>query len=203
MAGDIVPLIAPDTGAQNRRALLALIRKMQLAHNSIARCRKPVIAAISGWCIGGAIDLITACDIRVASADAKFSIRETKLAMVADMGTLARLPSIVGQGFARELAFTGEDFDASRALQIGLLNSVHETPEAMLAAARNLATRIAKNSPLVVQGVKEIFNAQSERDAHESLEAVAVWNAAFLPSKDLNEAIGAFLEKREPVFTGE
>ncbi len=201
MAGVLAPLIGSDAGARERRQLLQLIRDMQHTHDAVARCTKPVIAAIGGWCIGGAIDLITACDIRLASSDAKFSIRETRLAMVADVGTLARLPGIINEGALRELAFSGDDFDAARALQLGLVSQVTADQPALFAAARALATRIAKNSPHTVQGVKEVLNTQREKRARESLETVALWNAAFLPSADLLEAMGAFMEKREPTFS--
>ncbi|MER2561743.1 MAG: crotonase/enoyl-CoA hydratase family protein [Myxococcaceae bacterium] len=203
MAGELMGLLQPEGGAKARQQLLATIRRMQEANTAVARCRKPVIAAVSGWCIGGGVDLITACDVRLASADAKFSVREVKLAMVADVGTLARLPAIVGQGVARELALTGDDFDAARALRIGLVNEVLPSKAELLMHARAMAARMAKNSPLVLGGIKEVMNAQSEATARESLATVALWNSAFLPSKDLLEAMGAFLEKREPTFTGE
>jgi enoyl-CoA hydratase len=202
MAGDLAPLLAPEATAADRAGLLDTIRRMQEANTAVARCSKPVIAAIAGWCIGGGVDLITACDVRLASREARFSVREVKLAMVADVGTLARLPALVGQGAARELAFTGDDFDAARAQQLGLVSAVYDTPAALLEAARAMAARIAKNPPLVVQGIKQVLNAQSETLAAQSLSTVAVWNAAFLPSADLREAIAAFLEKREPRFTG-
>lgn len=202
MAGALAPLMAPDARAADRRELLATIRRMQLAQTAVARCRKPVIAAIHGWCIGGGVDLVTACDVRLCSADATFSVREVRLAIVPDVGTLARLPAIVGQGVARELALAGDDVDAARAARIGLVNEVYPTPDALFEAARALAGRMARNSPLVVQGVKEVMNASSERDAAHSLETVALWNAAFFPSEDLQEAIAAFLQKRPPVYTG-
>jgi len=104
---------------------------------------------------------------------------------------------------ARELAFTGDDFDAARALRIGLVNEVYDTQAALLDAARAMAVRIAKNSPLVTRGIKEVMNASSEVQAAHSLATVALWNSAFLPSKDLLEAMAAFLEKREATFTGE
>ena len=202
MAGELAPSLAPTAGAAERTQLLHVIRRMQEAISCVARCSKPVIAAVHGWCIGGAVDLITACDIRRCSADAKFSVREVKLAMVADVGTLARLPQIVGQGVARELAFTGDDVAAPRALRLGLVNEVFDTPAQLFEAALALAHRIAKNPPLVVQGIKQVLNATSERHARESLDTVALWNTAFLPSEDLQEAIGSFMEKREPKFQG-
>lgn len=203
MGAELGELLQPDGGAKARQKLFSAIKRLQDAHDAVARCRKPVIAAVSGWCIGGGVDLITACDIRLSSADAKFSVREVKLAMVADVGTLARLPQIIGQGHARELAFTGDDIGAQRAERIGLVNEVFDTQAQLLDAARALAARIAKNSPLVVGGIKHVLNAHSEKQAADSLATVALYNAAFLPSKDLLEAIGAFLEKREPKFTGE
>lgn len=203
MGAELAELLQPDGGAASRQRLLATIRRMQEANTAVARCRKPVIAAISGWCIGGGVDLVAACDVRLASADATFSVREVKLAMVADVGTLARLPAIIGQGHTRELAFSGDDVPAARALRIGLVNEVYESQAALLEGARSLARRMAQHSPLVLGGIKEVLNAQSEREARESLATVALWNAAFLPSKDLLEAMGAFLEKREPRFTGE
>ena len=203
MAGDLGELIQPEQSARARAKLLETIRKMQRANTAVAACKKPVIAAVSGWCVGGAVDLITACDVRLASKEAKFSVREVKLAMVADVGTLARLPQIVGQGVARELALTGDDFDAARALRVGLVNEVYETPAALFDAAKAMAARMAKNPPLTVQGIKQVLNFHSEQQAARSLEAVGLWNSAFLPSKDLAEAIGAFIEKREPRFSGE
>jgi enoyl-CoA hydratase len=202
MAGEIGAVLVGDAMARERTAFYATIQRLQGAITSVAECRKPVVAAVAGWCIGGGVDLITACDVRLASRDARFSVRETKLAMVADIGTLARLPRIVGEGHARLLALTGGDIDAARALRIGLVEDVYDDPASLFVAARELAAQIAKNPPLVVQGVKQVMNAASERAAAESLRTVALWNAAFLPSHDLREAMTAFAEKREPAFEG-
>ena len=150
---------------------------------------RPTIAAIHGWCIGGGVDLITAVDIRYASADAKFSVREVKLAIVADMGSLARLPQILSDGQLRELALTGKDIDAARAEKIGLVNEVFADAEATLAAAHATAAEIAANPPLTVHGVKEVLDQQRSA-VSASLRYVAAWNSAFLPSKDLTEGIG-------------
>src|SRR5207245_295356 len=114
--------------AGRRTAMLRELRRLQGSINAVADCPKPVLAAVHGYCIGGGIDLITACDIRLASADAIFSVRETKIAIVADLGTLQRLPGIVGRGHVAELAYTGKDVSAERAAEIGLVN--HVLPDA-------------------------------------------------------------------------
>jgi enoyl-CoA hydratase len=202
MAPALMELTAPDARAVVRTRLLAMIKRMQRTHNAVAACRKPVIAAVHGWCIGGGVDLITACDVRLASADARLSVREVKMAIVPDVGTLARLPAIIGQGAARELALTGDDIDAARALRLGLVNEVYPSHAELLAAARAMASRVAHNPPLTVQGIKQVMSFTSEREAALGLDAVALWNAAFFPSEDLQEAIAAFLEKRPPAFTG-
>ncbi|MGE0398859.1 MAG: crotonase/enoyl-CoA hydratase family protein [Kofleriaceae bacterium] len=202
MGADLGALMMPGGAAAERTKLYETITRMQRAITCVASCRKPVIAAIHGWCIGGGVDLATACDVRVCAADAKFSVREVRLAMVADVGTLARLPAIIGEGATRELAFTGDDIDAPRALRLGLVTEVLETNEALLAHARAMAARIAANPPLVVQGVKQVLNARSERVAEDSLRTVAMWNAAFLPSHDLGEAMAAFVQRRPPAFKG-
>jgi enoyl-CoA hydratase len=202
MGGELGSVIGGEALAKERTDFLVTIERLQRSISCVAACRKPVVAAIAGWCVGGGVDLIAACDVRICSADARFSVREVKLAMVADVGTLARLPAIVGQGHARLLALTGDDIDAARALRIGLVEDVHDTPAALFEGAGALARRIAANPPLVVQGIKQVLNASSERAAAESLRTVALWNTAFLPSHDLREAMTAFLEKRPPRFEG-
>jgi enoyl-CoA hydratase len=156
MLGDIGGTLAEDGGlAGARTRFLDRLRAMQRSLDAVAGCRKPVAAAVSGWCIGGGVDLLAACDVRYASRDARFSVREVKLAIVADMGSLQRLPAIIGDGHLRELALTGRDLDAARA-------------------------------PAVAAG----------------LRFVGAWNAAFLPSHDLTEALTAFTERRAPRFQG-
>jgi Delta3,5-Delta2,4-dienoyl-CoA isomerase len=180
------------------------VRALQDSVTSIATISVPVIAAIHGYCIGGGIDLVSACDIRLCSADAKFSIRETKIAIVADLGTLQRLPKIVSAGHVAELAYTGKDFDAARALAIGFVNAVHGgSAEDVLAAAYDLAGEIAANSPLAVRGTKAVLAANDGRTIDEGLEFVARWNTMYLQSNDLREAMMAFMEKRAPVFNGD
>lgn len=197
------PLLDGDALAAPRTGFLKELRTLQDAVGSVAGTRTPVIAAVSGWCIGGGVDLISAADIRLASADAKFSVREVKVAIVADLGSLQRLATIIGEGHLRELAFTGRNIDAARAERIGLVNDVHADQEAVLAAARRLAEEIAVNPPLVVQGIKDVLAANTEQQVAAGLRYVAAWNSAFLPSKDLGEAVQAFMQRREPEFKGE
>lgn len=201
------PLFGPLLGegkalARPRTNFLRHIREMQAAVTAVAECGKPVIAAISGWCIGGGLDLIAAVDVRLASADAKFSLREAKVAIVADIGSLHRLPGIIGEGHVRELAYTGKDIDAARAEKIGLVNDVYPDQEAALDAAHAMARDIAGNPPLVVQGIKDVLEQPKAGRVAEGLRYVSAWNAAFLPSEDLTEAIQAVFEKREPEFKG-
>ncbi len=202
MAPAMAPVLADKAQAAPRTDFHGVIRKMQNAITAVADCRKPVVAAVQGWCIGGAVDLISAADIRYASADAKFSVREVKVAMVADVGTLARLPRIIGDGHLRELALTGKDIDAARAEKIGLVNDVYADAEATLAAAHETAAAIAANPPLVVQGVKQVLDHTRKPAVDDSLRYVAAWNSAFLPSEDLGEAIAAVFQKRAPEFKG-
>ncbi|MEZ5151550.1 crotonase/enoyl-CoA hydratase family protein [Rhodococcus zopfii] len=202
MSGDIGKVLADKALAKPRTDFHAMVKRMQAAITAVADCRKPVVAAVQGWCIGGGVDLITAADIRYASADAKFSVREVKVGMVADVGSLARLPLIVGDGHTRELALTGKDIDAARAEKIGLVNEVFDDAEAALAAAHATAAEIAGNPPLVVHGIKDVLDHTRSPQVDDSLRYVAAWNAAFLPSEDLTEAISAVFEKRPPNFRG-
>jgi len=203
MAAELGPLIAGQQLAKGRARLLDLIRRLQDAVSRVESCRKPVLAAIHGWCIGGGLDLAAACDQRLCSREACFSLREARVAMVADLGSLQRLPHIIGEGHSRELAYTARDFDADHALRIGLVGEVLDDRDALLERARAIAGSIAKNPPLVVQGIKQVMNHARRRRTAEDLDYVAVWNSAFLQSHDLTEAMTAFMEKREPEFGGE
>lgn len=189
-------------GSAARTTMYGDIRRLQRAISTVADCPKPVIAAVHGWCLGGAVDLVTACDVRLAAADAVFSVRETKVAIIADVGTLQRLPRLIPAGHVAELVFTGKDVDASRAREIGLVNDVYEDAEATVAAARAMAVEIAANSPIAVQGSKAVLRASGEMSLEQGLDYVAVWNSAFLVSDDLREAMTAFMERRPPRFTG-
>jgi enoyl-CoA hydratase len=192
----------PTSMAARARSARREILRMQASVTSIADCPLPVIAAVHGYCIGGGVDVISACDIRLASADAIFSVRETKVAIVADLGSLQRLPHIIGKGHLAELAYTGKDIDAARAESMGLVNLVSPDPEAVVRDARAMAAEIAANSPLAVQGTKAVLTAGESRPVSDGLEFVAAWNAGFLASDDLTEAMTAFMEKRPGQFTG-
>ena len=202
MGGMLAPMLGGGL-AKERADFHTGLRAMQQAITAVADCRTPTIASIQGWCIGGGVDLISAVDIRYASADAKFSVREVKLAIVADVGSLARLPLILNDGHLRELALTGKDFDAARAEKIGLVNDVYADADACLAAAHATAAEIAANPPLVIQGIKDVLDEQRTARVAASLRYVAAWTSAFLPSRDLTEGIAAMFEKRAPEFTGD
>ncbi len=192
----------PQSMAGRAKSSRASILELQASVTSVADCPFPVIAAIHGYCIGGGVDLAAACDIRLASSDALLSVREAKVAIVADLGSLQRLPHIIGKGHLAELAYTGKDITAERAREIGLVNSVSADAVAVLAEARALAAEIAANSPLAVQGTKAVLAASEGKSVADGLEFVAAWNAGFLASDDLVEAMTAFMEKRPGEFTG-
>ena len=190
--------------ARSSAATYRAIRTMQDAITAVAELPVPVIAAVHGYCIGAGVDLISACDIRLSSSTAVFSVRETKVAIVADLGTLQRLPRLIGAGHVAELAFTGHDIDAARAATIGLVNRICGDGAAGVArAAQELAAEIAANSPLAVQGTKAVLAANEGRRVSEGLEFVAHWNTMYLQSNDLKEAMTAFIERRPAVFTGD
>ncbi len=190
--------------ATARAVTYEAVRTMQDSVSAIAALPFPVIAAVHGYCIGGGVDLISACDIRLCATNAIFSVREAKVAIVADLGTLQRLPKIISAGHMAELAFTGKDIDAQRAAAIGLVNSVHGDDDAgVLAASYAIAQEIAANSPLAVRGTKAVLAANDGKTVQEGLEFVARWNTMYLQSNDLKEAMTAFLEHRAPNFTGD
>jgi enoyl-CoA hydratase len=200
----LLATLQPGTGspAESNQQLYRTIRRLQRTASSLADSPKPVIGAIHGYCLGGGMALATGCDIRLASADTLFSVRETRMGLVADTGILQRLPAMIGPGHTAELAYTGKDIDADRARAIGLINEVFPDQDATLKAARDLAAEIAESSPLVVRGIKQVLMANQGRTIAEGLDFVAQWNSAYLISNDLTEAITAFFEKRKPDFTG-
>ena len=186
--------------ARGREKLRRIILDLQDCLGAVERCRKPVLAAIHGACIGGGVDLVTACDMRYCSSDARFAVKEIDVGMTADVGTLQRLPRLIGEGMARELAYTGRNVDATEAAAIGLVNRVFDTVEALDAGVREIATAIAAKSPLAIRGCKEMISYARDHSVADGLNYVATWNAALLQSNDLAEAGRAAAEKRPPKF---
>jgi len=189
-------------GTAEMDTMYHLVLEIQESLNVIEEGKKPVIAVIHGACIGGGLDLIAACDLRLASKDARFSLREAKVGMIADLGSLNRLPQIIGQGHTRELAFTGKDIDAERALRIGLINEIYLDREACLAGARAMAEEIAAAAPLAVQGAKEVINFSRDKSIRDGLAFAGARNCLILKSADVMEAVAAFVQKRKPDFQG-
>lgn len=186
--------------ARKRDKLRRLIVGLQANVSSLELCRKPVIAAIHGACVGGALDIVLAADIRLAAEGAVFSVREVDVGMVADVGSLQRLARVVGEGNARELALTARDVPADEAKAMQLVNRVLPDREALLQAAEAMALQIAAKSPLAVQGTKEILNYSRDHGVAEGLNYVATWNAAMLMSEDIQVAVMAAVSGERPVF---
>ncbi|NYE63901.1 enoyl-CoA hydratase [Duganella sp. 1224] len=185
---------------RTRENLRRVILDLQDTLSSLERCRKPVLAAVHGACVGGGIDLICCADMRYCSADAWFTIKEIDIGMVADVGTLQRLPRLVGEGITRELAYTARKFDAAEAREMRLVNRVFDTPEALRAGVRAMAEQIAARSPLAVRGVKEMISYARDHSVADGLNYVATWNAAMLLSADLQTAMTAAMSETAPVF---
>ncbi|WP_080801073.1 crotonase/enoyl-CoA hydratase family protein [Desulfamplus magnetovallimortis] len=202
MIGELPELMDNSQKGGIKWKLLPKIKKLQDAITCIESCRKPVIAAVHSHCVGAGLDMITACDIRICSQDAVFSLREAAVGFVADVGVLQRIPLIVGQGHARELAYTARNITASRAKEILLVNDVYDTPEILMEKAEELAREIADNSPLAVQASKDVLNYGVGKSIGDGLDYVASISSNIIPSNDLMEAFTAFTEKRKPVFTG-
>ncbi len=189
--------------AQSNLRQLENTQRFQAAISSIADCELPVIAVIHGHCLGAGVDLITACDIRICSDDANFSIRETKIGLVADVGTLQRLPKLLNAGHVAELAYSGKDISARRAEKIGLVNDVFESFDAAYDAAYALASEIASNSTLAVRGTKFILRQSETLTTDQSLLLNGMFTLmTSLKSNDLKESMKAFFEKRPPKYTG-
>jgi enoyl-CoA hydratase len=187
------------TGAtpEFREKLYELIIQMQKGFNLMANGNNIYIGAVHRHCIGGALDLISACDLRLAAKDAVFSLRETKIAIVADMGSLNRLPLIIGQGNTRMLALTGRDFPADVALRMGLVNELYENQEELMKGALNLAAEIAGNADNAVRGTKKILNYMENHSVDDGLKYVATWNSAFFNAGEVQKAFQRSMESKK------
>ncbi len=191
---------ANDRAAHQREELRRVILDLQDVITSLETCRKPVLAAIHGACIGAGVDLTCAADMRYCSADANFVVREIELGFVADVGTLQRLPKLIGDAMARELAYTGRPFAGAEAKAIGFVNSCYGSRDDMMAGVATIARSIAAKSPLAIRGTKEMLIYTRDHSVAESLNYMAIWNAALLQSDDLSEAFAAFMAKQNPKF---
>lgn len=177
------------------------IRMLQRSFTALEQCRIPVIAAIQGGCIGGGVDMVTACDLRYATEDAFFCVQETNIAMTADVGTFPRLVRVVPEGIAREMAYLGRRLPAQRAYEVGLVNGVYPDQETMLAEVMNVAREIAGKAPLAVAGCKKMITWARDHSTEDTLDFVAAWNAGMLQPSEMAEAFAAAQEKRPPSFT--
>ena len=185
---------------RQRAALRYNVLHLQDALTSLEQARMPVLAAIQGGCIGGAVDMVTAADCRYASADAWFCIQEINIGMTADVGTLQRLPKLIPEGVARELAYTGRRMDAQRAAVSGLVNEVFDDHESLLEGVHEIAAEIASKSPLAIHGTKATINYGRDHSVEDSLSYVAAWQTGMFQTDDMAECFSAKAEGREPVF---
>ena len=173
---------------------------LQWSFTALEKARVPVLAAVQGGVIGGAVDLVTACDVRYASADAFFCVQEINIGMTADVGTLQRLGTLVPEGFAREMAFTGRRVPAARAYEVGLVSQVYADHAALVSGVLETAREIASKSPLAIWGTKVAMNYARDHAVDEALEQVATWQAGMFQPGDMAEAFAARTERREAVF---
>ena len=194
-------LAGSDAEPGRRHAQLRSNAKvLQWSFTALEKARVPVLAACQGGVIGGAVDLVTACDVRYASADAFFVVQEINIGMTADVGTLQRLGSVVPQGVARELAFTGRRMPAERAYEVGLVQHVYPDHESLVEGVLATAEEIAGKSPLAVWGTKVALNFARDHGVDDALDQIATWQAGMFQPADMMEAFAAKAEKRDPVF---
>lgn len=187
--------------ARQRAAFLHKVKQMQTSFTVIDQCKVPVIAVIQGGCIGGGVDLVTACDLRVGTADCFFTIQEINIGIVADVGTLQRIPHLLPQGIVRELAYTGRRFGAAEAARYGFVNAIASTHAEAITAGEVLAREIASKSPVAMMGTKAVLNRGRDQTIEAGLDYVGVWNAAFLAGDDFVEAMTAQMQKRAATFS--
>ena len=197
---DNIPEDKKPDHARIGEAVYRVAKELQGYISSLENIRVPVIAAIHGGCVGGAVDLVTACDIRLASVDAFFCIQEINIGMAADVGTLQRLPKIIPDSKMREMAYTGRRMYAEEAKESGLVSDTFESHEKLLEAANNLAKEIATKSPIAIHGLKAVMNYSRDHSVSDSLDFNALWSGAMLSQRDMTEAMTANVEKRDASF---
>ena len=197
---DNIPDDKKPDHARIGEAVYRVAKELQEYISSLEKIRVPVIAAIHGGCIGGAVDMVTACDIRLASDDAFFCIQEINIGMAADVGTLQRLPKIIPDSKMREMAYTGRRMYAEEAKEAGLVSGTYGSQEELLEAANKLASEIASKSPVAIYGLKAVMNYSRDHNVNDSLEYNALWSGAMLSQKDMTEQMTANMEKRDASF---
>ncbi len=189
-----------DQSPEGRAAIYDLLLPMQQTFTKLETLRIPVIAAIQGGCIGGAVDMVTACCIRYATADAFFCIQEINIGMVADVGTLQRLPKLIPLAVVKELAYTGRRLPAQKALALGLVNEVFDTPQALLAAAMQCATEIAAKPPVAIWGTKQVIHYARDHSVDDALRQMGWVQGAIWSNANVRESVAAMKEKRPGSF---
>ncbi|KAL4894947.1 ClpP/crotonase-like domain-containing protein [Aspergillus ambiguus] len=187
--------------ARKAVALRRHITPFQDCITAVEKCEKPVIVAMHGFSLGLAIDLSTACDVRLCTRDVKFAVKEVDIGLAADIGTLSRLPKVVGNfGWVKEVSLTARIFGAEEALRVGFVSSVHDTKAAAIQKAIELGALMATKSPVAVQGTKEILNWSRDHTVQDGLRYTTVWNSAALQTKDVSAALLSGIQKRKPTF---
>jgi len=186
--------------ARMREIFYHEVLELQDTFSALEECRMPTIAAIHGACVGGAIDMAAACDMRYCSDDAFFKIAEVDIGIAADVGTLQRLPSLIPLAAVRELAYTGRKFDANEAKELGLVNKVFDSQESLTDGVNKIAKKIANKSPLVTRVIKKQINYSRDHSVKESLDYHAAWNSSLISSKDMEEAMKAYMNKSDGDF---
>lgn len=194
-------LMADAEPGRRNENLRRMVLQLQDVFTAIETVRMPVLAAIQGGCIGGALDLASACDSRYCTADAFFTVEETKLGMTADLGTLQRLPHVMSSGLVREMAYTGRRLLADEALRSGLVNQIFPDATALLSAVMAIAKEITLRSPLAVSGCKTMLNYSRDHSVADSLSYMATWQSGmFQPEADMMESFAAKMQKRDPEY---
>jgi len=197
---DIVESETDNEIGRSRGYFLQQLKFLQNAVSCLEAARFPVVTAVQGGCIGGGIDLITAADIRICTKDAFFLIEEINVGLAADIGTIQRLPKIIPAGIAREWTMLGEKVSADRAKEVGLVSSLHDTHEEMMKNAFEIAEKLASKTPLAMWVTKETLNYSRDHTVKESLENVALWNAATLHKEDVMSTMMSKMQKKKPEY---
>lgn len=191
-------------GEAGRRAeaMRRLVQQLQACFSVLEEVRMPVITAIQGGCIGGALDLVCASDMRYCTKDAFFTVKETELGMTADLGTLQRLPQLVAPGLARELAYTGRKMLATEAVTSGFVNEVFDDQDQMLSGVMKIAELISQRSPLAITGCKQMINYARDHSTADSLSYMATWQAGMFQPADMMQTFAAKMSGKQPDFEG-